>query len=156
MQITEGLEFYWPANLRSGVHTVARLFTSIDRRYGGAMEVPMAEVVDDYRTSKDWKVAELEETFVRGWTLPFEAHVPFKARDKLQTLAIRLGTAVDLRNFISFQVDGSNVNVGITGWTKRFVGAVDDSGRIVRKKSILDQVMRYLIENGLVDVHANT
>jgi len=143
-----GFEFYWPKNLRAGVFTVLRAWNSTERnRYGGVDTVAKIEVEDDFGSKETWKRTELEEAFVRGWTVPFTSAVPFPARKKLNTLTVQqFSTHLDPPDFSSFEVAGSKINVGITSWTitKRLVGPVTDDGRIVRKKSILEQVASFM------------
>ncbi|HVP23356.1 MAG TPA: hypothetical protein VMS77_05535 [Conexivisphaerales archaeon] len=148
--IQEHDEFYWPKNLRSGVYTVLRIWEATEYKYGQPIKLMKAEVADAYSGHKTWNLIELEESFARGWAVPYTAGVPRKAREKLNTLAIQqFSTTIDPTEFLSFNVDGIKINTGITSWTRKSVGFVDDKGHVVRKQALLNQVKSYLTTHNI-------
>ena len=149
--LRENFEFYWPKNARDGVSTVSRMWEVTENRYGELVVVPKVEVANDDGTQRTtWNLTELEESFARGWAVPFAAGVPRRARKKLNTLAIQLfSTTLDPTDFASFLIDGFKVNMATTTWSERFVGMVDDDGKIIRKRSIVDQVLLFLAARGI-------
>lgn len=150
--LQQDFEFYWPAASHKGVMRIIDLRSSTKYQYGQAVKFVEVTFADDWNTKETWDLRELQDALDKEYAIPFTKDVPFKARKKLQTLALQeLSTRLDPPDFESFAVDGRKINVGIATWTKRLAGVVDDDGHVVRKRAILDQVLNYLISNKLIE-----
>lgn len=150
MNIVEGFEFFWPQATQKGVSRVTELREATVRVYGQAQTVTMVEFSDDWNSRDTWKLSEIEDSLKRGFIAHFTIDVPRKARKKLQSLAAHFSTTLSPNDFESFMVDGRKANVGITSWSRHLVGVVDDQGHVIRKQSIIEQVVAHLIKYGRI------
>jgi|WetSurSiteA1Bulk_404760.scaffolds.fasta_scaffold07503_2 hypothetical protein len=151
MTIVEGFEFYFPKQPNPVIKTVTRVWTAMVRRYGQMEPVPMAEFVDDWGVREEWAVKELEEYLAKGYIVPNENGVPFKARKRLQSLAVgSLATHIDPKSMVAIEALGRKVFAGVTPWTHSLVGLVDADGKLVRKQTIVDEATEILRQGGFV------
>lgn len=135
----EDLELYWPKQHNAVVKRVEEVMWRQDP------DDPKRRVklIDDWNSRSEWTIGDLEDAIDREFAVIYKGGVPRKARMRILSEGVREhSTHVRPEDMFPVKIAGQEVYVGLTPFTRTPTAAVDAEGRLVRKKSLIEEAQK--------------